>query len=64
MTGFAERYPQVDVVLRHGTSRSVAEEIRSGGLDAGFYNETDRPGDELNVVDVSRFAIYLAVPPG
>ena len=64
MTGFAERYPQVDVVLRHGTSRSIAEGIRNGGLDAGFYNETGEPGDDLNVVDVLSFAIYLAVPPG
>ncbi len=64
MTGFAERYPQVDVVLRHGTSRSIAEGVRNGSLDAGFYNETGEPEADLSVVEISRFAIYLAGPPG
>ena len=60
----AERCPEVEVVLRHGTSTEVLAGLRNGSLDAGFYNEAGEPAAELATVDVARFGIYLAAAPG
>jgi len=63
LTALAERCPEVEVSLRHGTSLDLLNGIRSGSLDAGFYNEAGVPDPELTTVDVGRFDIYLAAPP-
>jgi DNA-binding transcriptional LysR family regulator len=60
----AERCPEVEVVLRHGTSTEVLAGLRNGSLDAGFYNEAGEPAAELATVDVAHFGIYLAAAPG
>jgi DNA-binding transcriptional LysR family regulator len=60
----AERYPELDVALEHGTSTDTLEGIRKGRLDACFYNEAGEPSAELSTIEVARFAIYLAAPPG
>jgi DNA-binding transcriptional LysR family regulator len=64
LTTLAERYPDVEVVVRHGTSTEVLGGLRNGSLDAGFYNEAGQPAEELATVDVARFGIYLAAAPG
>lgn len=63
LMSMAERHPEVDVVLQHGTLGEVLEGIRTGKLDAGFYNEADTP-EGLAEIEVARFGIYLAAPPG
>lgn len=64
LTVLAERFPDVEVALQHGTSSDIVSGIRNGSLDAGFYNEAGSPDPALSAVEVARFAIYLAAPPG
>jgi molybdate transport repressor ModE-like protein len=64
LTTLAERCPEVDVALQHGTSLEVLSGLRSGSLDAGFYNEAGEPDVELTTIEVARFSTYLAAPPG
>jgi len=63
LTTLAERYPEVEVVLKHGTSADILAGIRSGSLDAGLYNEPDVPDPELATVEVSAFTIFLVAAP-
>lgn len=60
----SERCPDVAVTLEHGTSQDILAGLRSGRLDAGFYNEGGGPEPELATVEVSRFTTYLVAPPG
>jgi DNA-binding transcriptional LysR family regulator len=60
----AERCPEVTVAVRHGTSVETLAGIRNGSLDVGFYNEPGEPGADLEVTEVSRFAIHVAARPG
>jgi len=64
LTTVAERCPEVEVALQHGTSLEILNGIRGGSLDAGFYNEAGEPDAVLTTIEVARFAIYLAAPPG
>ncbi len=63
LTGLAERSPDLDVTLKHGSSREILARVRSGELDAGFYNDAGEPGADLAVVEVARFAIFVAAAP-
>lgn len=64
LTLLSERCPEVVVALEHGTSREVLSGLRSGTLDAAFYNEGGEPDGELTTVEVARFGTYLAAPLG
>jgi DNA-binding transcriptional LysR family regulator len=64
LTVLSERCPEVEVALQHGTSLEMLNGLRSGSLDAGFYNEPGEPGAELTTMEVARFGIYLAAAPG
>ncbi len=64
LTVLSKRCPEVEVAFQYGTSRETHNGIRSGSLDAGFYNEVGEPDTELTTIEVSRFDIYLASPPG
>jgi DNA-binding transcriptional LysR family regulator len=64
LRGLSERHPEVEVSLQHGTSMDTLCGIRSGELDAGFYNETCNPNSDLATIEMSRFAIYLVASPG
>jgi DNA-binding transcriptional LysR family regulator len=64
LAGLAARYPAVEVSLRHRSSREVLAGIRSGGLDAGFYNEPADPDPDLATAEVSRFTIHVVAAPG
>lgn len=60
----SERFPAVEVALEHGTSREILAGVRSGRLDAGFYNEAGAPEPDLATVEVSRFDTFLVGAPG
>jgi DNA-binding transcriptional LysR family regulator len=60
----AERHPEVEVTLKHGTSADILVGLRNGSLDAGYYNEATEPDPELAAKEVSRFKVYLAASPG
>ncbi|KAB2919217.1 MAG: LysR family transcriptional regulator [Hyphomicrobiaceae bacterium] len=64
LAALSERCPEVEVALKHRSSVDVLAGIRNGSLDAGFYNEAGTPPAELTTINVARFAIYLAAPPG
>jgi DNA-binding transcriptional LysR family regulator len=64
VTILAERCPEVEVVLKHGTSVDILTGIRNGSLDAGLYNEAGEPDPELATIEVSDFKICLVAPPG
>lgn len=64
MTTLAERGPDLEVVLKHGSSAEILAGLRNGSLDAGFYNESATPDADLVTLEVSRFGIHLASAPG
>lgn len=64
LTTLSERCPDVEVVLKHGTSADILAGIRNGSLDAGLYNEPDEPDPELATVRVSEFTIFVVAAPG
>jgi DNA-binding transcriptional LysR family regulator len=64
ITSLAERFPEVEVAIKHGTSQEVLTSIRNGTMDAGYYNEAGESGQDLETIEVSRFRIHLAVAPG
>jgi DNA-binding transcriptional LysR family regulator len=64
VTILAERCPDVEVILKHGTSLEILTGLRNGTLDAGFYNEAGEPDAELETVEVSRFTVQLVAVPG
>jgi DNA-binding transcriptional LysR family regulator len=64
LTVLSERCPELEVALQHGTSLDLLNGLRSGSLDAGFYNEAGEPDAELMASEVARFDIYLVAPPG
>lgn len=64
LTVLSERWSGVEVDLKHRTSQEVLAGIRSGGLDAGFYNEPGEAPPDLETVEVAQFAIYLVAAPG
>jgi DNA-binding transcriptional LysR family regulator len=64
VTVLSERWPDVEVALEHGTSLQLLNGLRSGSLDAGFYNEAGEPDAALTTIEVARFDIYLVAPPG
>jgi DNA-binding transcriptional LysR family regulator len=64
LTTLAERCPEVEVVLKHGTSVDILAGIRNGSLDAGLYNEAGEPDPELATTEVSHFTIFVVAPPG
>lgn len=64
LTELSGRHPELEVALRQGSSVDILDGIRNGSLDAGFYNESGEPEPDLAAIEVSRFDIYLAAPPG
>lgn len=64
LTVLAERHPHVEVAVQHSSSRDVLAAIRSGALDAGFYNEPGEPAADLGTVEVASFSIEVVAAPG
>jgi DNA-binding transcriptional LysR family regulator len=60
----ADRCPDLEVSLRHDTSPTILKDLRAGRLDGGLYNEAGEPEADLATVEVARFDILLAAPPG
>lgn len=64
LTVLAERWPDVEVTLKHRSSQEILDGIRNGTLDAGFYNEPGEPDDDLATIAVGEFAVHLVAAPG
>ncbi len=64
LTSLAERAPDVEVSLRHGSSHEILAGLRSDSLDAGFYNTAGAPDPDLATIEVSQFTTFVVAPPG
>lgn len=64
VTGLAERSPEVEVEIKHRSSREILAGIRNGSLDAGFYNEPGEAEHDLSTIPVARFKIHVVAAPG
>lgn len=64
LTTMSERFPQVEVTLRHARSVEILAGLRSDTFDAGVYNEGGEPDRDLATIEVSRFAVFLAAAKG
>lgn len=64
LTTLAERCPDVDVTIVHGSSQAILAGLRAGSLDAGFYNEGAEPEADLHTLEVASFGVHVASSPG
>jgi DNA-binding transcriptional LysR family regulator len=64
LTRLSETCPEIEVALEYGRSAEILRAIRSGALDAGFYNDDGNPDAELETIAVDRFGVFLAAPRG
>ncbi|GLP88907.1 LysR family transcriptional regulator [Tritonibacter mobilis] len=60
----SERFPELEIELKHLGSAQVIEGLRDNSLDMGFFTETESDTSDLTLVEVASFGIYLAAPPG
>lgn len=64
ITTLSERFPAVEVTLRHARSAEILAGLRSDVFDAGFYNEGAEPARDLETIEVSRFRVFLVGAKG
>ncbi|WP_428242657.1 LysR family transcriptional regulator [Gynuella sp.] len=64
MIALSERCPEVELVVQHGDTAEILKAICNGDLDAGFYNDSHLPDEGISSLEVGRFGIFLAAPPG
>jgi DNA-binding transcriptional LysR family regulator len=57
-----ENHPKLSTQLQHGMSGTVAQQIRSGALDTGFYIGT--PGKEFDCLVLTSFNYLVLAPQG
>jgi len=60
----SERFPELEIELKHLTSAQVIEGLRNESLDMGFFTEAEGDMSDLTLTEVSRFSIHLAAPVG
>lgn len=63
VTALTERFPEVEVAVKHATSLEVLQGLKNGGFDAGFYNEVGDVEAAMSTVEVSHFGVHVAAPP-
>ncbi|HWX10986.1 MAG TPA: LysR family transcriptional regulator [Trinickia sp.] len=63
-----ETYPQIEPALRHGMSGWVAEQVRAGELDVGYYigqpAEEGMPEGLFHAATLTRFQYRVLAPAG
>ena len=64
LTTMSERFPQVEVTLKHARSVEILAGLRNNTLDAGVYNEGGEADRDLATIEVSRFKVLLAAAKG
>lgn len=64
LTTMSERFPLVEVTLRHARSTEILAGLRGGAFDAGFYNEGGEPDSDLATLEVSRFQVVVVAGKG
>lgn len=64
VTRLAERFPDVEVAVEHGSSQEILAAVRAERLDAGFYNEASESDPLLATLEVATFGIHVVAPRG
>jgi len=64
LTTMSERYPRVEVTLRHARSAEILAGLRSDTFDAGLYNEGGEADRDLATIEVARFEVLLVAAKG
>jgi len=64
LTTMSERFPRVEVTLRHARSAEILAGLRGDTLDAGLYNEGGEPDRDLATIELSRFKVLLVAAKG
>jgi len=64
LTTMSERFPRVEVTLRHARSVEILAGLRNDTFDAGIYNEGGEADRDLSTIEVSRFKVFLAAAKG
>lgn len=64
LTTMSERFPQVEVTLRHARSAEILAGLRSDAFDAGLYNEGGEADPDLAIIELARFKVLLAAARG
>jgi len=64
LTTMSERFPLVEVTLRHARSAEVLAGLRHDIFDAGFYNEGGEADGDLETIELSRFKVFLVAATG
>jgi len=64
LTAMSERFPRVEVTLRHARSVEILAGLRNDTFDAGIYNEGGEPALDLATIEVSRFKVFLTAAKG
>lgn len=64
LTTLSERFPGVEVTLKHARSAEIVAGLRNDTFDAGFYNEGGDAEPDLATIEVARFEVFLAAAKG
>lgn len=64
LTTMSERFPRVEVTLRHARSVEILAGLRNDTLDAGVYNEGAEADRDLATIELSRFKVFLVAARG
>lgn len=64
LTTMSERFPRVEVSLRHARSAEILAGLRGDAFDAGVYNEGGEADRDLATIELSRFRVFLAAARG
>jgi len=64
LTTMSERFPRVEVTLRHARSAEILAGLRNGTFDAGLYNEGGEADRDLATIELSRFKVLLVAATG
>ena len=62
LTGFKDRFPQIDVRVRQGTYAEVASWIDSGAVDLAFVTGTYRAPDDIEMIPLKEEPLYCVMP--
>lgn len=61
----SERAPGVDTEVDYfSNSKALLDTLIRGDIDGCFYIEDGEPPVNINTIEISRFGIFLAAPPG
>ncbi|HBR96940.1 MAG TPA: LysR family transcriptional regulator [Gammaproteobacteria bacterium] len=65
LSALSDRAPSVDTQIEHYShSKAMLEALSREDIDGCFYIEDKHPPSSISTIEISRFGIFLAAPPG